>query len=304
MKPDLIVIGHLMKEKTIFPDHHIIGPTVGGAAAYFSIVASCLGSKVGIVSKIGRDMSKKLLDPLYKTGVDMQGIRIEGMRSMISELYYDINGNKKMKYPYKGKPIIFEDIPINYLQANMIYVAPQEWEFSLKEIEKLSSFKGKMAIELSGYGGAHCTHHLSIDKIRSFFKQLLPYFHIAKLSIEDCRYFFEEKDEIKIAKTLIEWGVEIGIITLSEKGAIIVTSSDILKLPSFVKGSVLDSVGAGDAFAAGFMVSYIKDKDVKKAGLFASATAAVMIERTGGMNLSRMPVLFKIEERLNSELEQ
>lgn len=302
MKPDLIVIGHLMKEKIIFPDH-IIGPMVGGVSAYFSVVASCLGSKVGIVSKIGRDMSKKLLDPIYKAGVDTKGIRIEGIKSRTSELYYDTNGSKKMRYPYKGKPIIFEDIPINYLQADMLYIAPQEWEVSLKEIDKLSSFfKGKMAVELGGYGGAHCSFH-SIDKNCSFLKQLLPHFHIAKLSIEDCKYLFKEKNEIKIAQNLIEWGVEISIITLSEKGAIIATSSDVFKIPSFTQ-SQLDCTGAGDAFAAGFMVSYKKNKDVKKAGLFASATAAVMIERTGGMNLNRMPVLLEVEERLKNWVEK
>jgi len=303
MKPDLIVIGHLMKEKIIFPDH-IIGPMVGGVSAYFSVVAGCLGSKVGIVSKIGRDMSKKLLDPIYKAGVDIKGIRIEGIKSRTSELYYDTNGSKKMRYPYKGKPIIFEDIPINYLQADMLYIAPQEWEVSLKEIDKLSSFfKGKMSVELGGYGGAHCSFHSLIDKNCSFLKRLLPYFHIAKLSIEDCKYLFKEKNEIKIAQNLIEWGVEISIITLSEKGAIIATSSDVFKIPSFTQ-SQLDCTGAGDAFAAGFMVSYKKNKDIKKAGLFASATAAVMIERTGGVNLNRMPVLLEVEERLNNRLEQ
>lgn len=302
MKPDLIVLGHLMEEIIIFPDR-IIGPMIGGVSAYFSVVAGCLGSKVGIVSKIGKDMPENLLDPIYKTGVDTQGIRIEGIKSRMAELYYAEDGSKRMKHPHKGNPIVFEDIPINYFQADMLYIAPQEWEFSLKEIEKLSSFKGKMAVELGGYGGAHCTHHLSIDKNCSFFKRLLPYFHIAKLSIEDCKYLFKEKNEIKIAKNLIKWGVEISIITLSSKGAIIATSSDVFKIPSFTQ-SQLDCTGAGDAFAAGFMVSYRKNKDVKKAGLFASATAAVMIEREGGMNLDRMPNLLEVEKRLNNRLEQ
>jgi len=64
-----------MKEKIIFPDR-IIGPVLGGAAAYFSLVASYLGSNVGIVSKIGSDMSRKLLDPIYKAGVNTKGIKI------------------------------------------------------------------------------------------------------------------------------------------------------------------------------------------------------------------------------------
>lgn len=302
MKPDLIVIGHLMKEKIIFPDH-IIGPMVGGVSAYFSVVASCLGSKVGIVSKIGKDISENLLDPIYKAGVDTQGIRIERIKSRTSELYYAEDGSKIMKHPHKGNPIVFEDIPINYFQADMLYIAPQDWEFDIKEIDKLSPlFKGKMIVELGGYGGTHCSSHLSTDKSCSLLRELLPYFHIAKLSIEDCKSLFKEKDEIKIAKKLIEWGVEVCIITLSEKGAIIATPKDVFKIPSFTKHP-LDCTGAGDAFAAGFLVNYRKNRDLKRAGLFASATAAVMIEREGGMNLNRMPNLLEVEERLENWVE-
>ena len=144
MKPDLIVLGHLMEEIIIFPDH-IIGPMIGGVSAYFSVVASCLGSKVGIVSKIGKDMSKKLLDPICKAGVDIQGVRTEGVKSRMAELYYAEDGSKIMKHPHKGNPIVLEDIPINYFQADMIYIAPQDWEFDIKEIDKLSPlFKGKI----------------------------------------------------------------------------------------------------------------------------------------------------------------
>lgn len=55
---------------------------------------------------------------------------------------------------------------------------------------------------------------------------------------------------------------------------------------------------AGDSFAAGFLVSYIQDKDAKKAGLFASATSSIVIEKKGGMKLDRMPTLSQVEERI------
>ena len=302
MKIDLVVLGHLMEEVIIFPDH-IIGPMIGGVSAYFSVVASCLGSKVGIVSKVGKEMPKKLLAPICHTGVDIQGVSIEGTKSRIAELYYAKDGSKKMKHPYKGKPIVFEDIPINYLQADILYIAPQDWEFDIKEIDKLSQlYKGKMMVELGGYGGTHCSSHLSTEKSGALLRKLLPYFHIAKLSIEDCKSLFKEKDERVIAKKLIKCGVDVSIVTLSEKGAIIATPNDIFLIPALTEHP-LDCTGAGDAFAAGFLVSYRKNKDLKRAGLFASATAAIMIEREGGMHLSRMPNLLEVEERLKNWVE-
>lgn len=70
MKPDLVVIGHLMEETIEFPDQ-TLGPVLGGVAAYFSVVASKLGTHTGIVSKIGKDMPVELLKPLCKAGQEI-----------------------------------------------------------------------------------------------------------------------------------------------------------------------------------------------------------------------------------------
>jgi len=294
MKPNLIVIGHLLKEMIIFSDQ-VCGPVLGGASAYFSVIASKLGTKTGIVSKIGKDMPLKLLDPLKESGVDTRGLKIEGDKSRSSELIYEKNGDKTMKYPNKGVPLTFKDIPNDYFDADIIYIAPQEWELSFQEIKKIFSQNKSLAVELAGYGGAHCSYHSKKNNV-GFVKEILPYFKIAKLSIEDCRYIFGRTDVKKIAKMIIEWGVQVSIITLADKGAIIATANNIYEIPTIIQ-NVVDRTGAGDAFAAGFMVSYIQDGDVKKAGLFASATASIIIEKRGGMKLERIPTLAQVKKR-------
>ena len=52
MKPNLVAVGHLMKETIRFPEQ-TIGPVLGGAAAYYAVIASTLGIKTGIVSYLG-----------------------------------------------------------------------------------------------------------------------------------------------------------------------------------------------------------------------------------------------------------
>ncbi len=298
MKPDLVVIGHVMKEMIIFPDR-TLGPVLGGVAAYFSVIAAKLGARTGIVTKVGTDMPGHFLDSLYGAGVDARGIRIEGSESRHSLLIYDENDNKTMQYPKKGKPITVQDIPEEYLTADIIYIAPEEEEIPFSVVERLSVLEKKLAVDLGGYGGAHCSEHTgkSHDKL---LRQILPYFHIAKLSKEDCRYLFPNTSFVaeKIAKILVGWGAKVGIVTLAEEGAVIATSNDVFTIPAFTRRPI-DCTGAGDAFAAGFLYSYYKEKNVKKAGLFASATSSLVIERTGGIALERIPFLSEVKERVS-----
>lgn len=302
MSPELVVVGHVMKEMIRFP-HRTIGPVLGGVAAYFSVVAAKLGARTGIVTKIGKDMPEDLLNPLYEAGVDIQGIIVEGSEGRHSLLLYDESDNKTMQYPKKGKPIRFKDIPEDYLKADIVYIAPEEGEIPFSVIERLSSLEKELAIDLGGYGGAHCSEHTGKSQEKLLHK-ILPHFHIAKLSREDCGYLFPHTSFVaeKMAKILVEWGAKVGIVTLAEEGAVIATSQDIFTVPAFTDRSI-DCTGAGDAFAAGFLFSYHRKRDVKKAGLFASATSSLVIEKTGGIALRRMPFLSEVKQRISKSQE-
>ena len=297
MKPKIVVVGHVMEEMIEFPSH-TAGPVLGGVAAYFSVIAAKLGGEIGIVTKIGSDMPRRLLDPLYEIGIDTRGMAVEGSESRYSRLIYDEKGNKTMRYPKEGKSIIFGDIPEDYLGADIVYIAPEEGEIDSSVIERLSLLQKKLAVDLGGYGGAHCSRHTGNQE--EMLRQMLPHFHIAKLSREDCRYLFPGTrfEAEKIARLLVEWGVDIAVLTLAGEGVLIAVGKDqVFSIPALSSNPV-DCTGAGDAFAAGFLYSYQRGDGVKKAGLFASATSSLVIEKTGGIAVKRMPSLSEVQNRM------
>ena len=92
---DLIVIGHLLKEKIIFSDGKEIGPVLGGPVAYASVAAAKLGLKTGIVTKIGRDMPVELLKVFAEAGVDTEGMKIDE-DTTTNLLIYEKSGRKRL----------------------------------------------------------------------------------------------------------------------------------------------------------------------------------------------------------------
>ena len=299
MNPQITVIGHIMEEMIQFPDHSL-GPVLGGPAAYSSVVIACLGARVGLVTRIGPDMPEELLAPLFEAGVDVTGLRM-GSESRHSLLIYGANGDKTMHYPTKGETITPADVPDEYLDTSIIYIATLEGELSPELVEALSDSSADLAADLGGYGGAHCGEHAAGGPLK-LLEWLIPRLCIAKASREDCVYLFPAKrcSDEELARTLVGMGARAGIITCGADGAVAATAEgDVVRIPAISKSAV-DCTGAGDAFAAGFLFCYQAGGTVREAIVFGSATASLVIEKTGGITVGRMPALQQVQERIAS----
>lgn len=99
--------------------------------------------------------------------------------------------------------------------------------------------------------------------------QILPYMDIVIAS---------EQDYPDIIETQKKWALShniISIVTLGEKGAIAFQGEKTIHLPTqkVRPEDIIDSVGSGDIFAAGFGYQYKLSKDVKQSGDYANKLA-------------------------------
>ena len=312
---DLIVVGHLLKEKIIFSDGREIGPVLGSPAAYTSIASAKLGLKVGLVSNIGKDMPEELLKVFKETGVDTEGIRI-GDNTTTNLLIYEKVGKKRLKFLKKADDISFNDIPEKYFNAKFFLICPIDYEVGENLIVKLHQKGKRLSMELSGFGGASSGKNEKTKKEKiEFLKRITKYFEIVKGGKEDCNCLFGNLDEKNILKNFLEWGAKISIITLREKGAIIgikdgKSSMKIFEIPSF-PAKAIDVTGAGDVWHAGFLYQYIsslisgnrKKELIYNAGIFASALSSFLIEKTGGVKKERFPTCQQVEKKIKEKNE-
>lgn len=297
-KVDFVAIGHLIKETIKFPEKRV-GPVLGSPVAYSSVAAAKLNVKVGIVTKIGKDMPEDLLKPLAEVNVNKRGIKI-GEETTTNLLIYDRLGNKRIEYLKRAPDIFFEDIPMDYLKAEIIFICPMNYEVPVETVKAIrKNSKATLVVDLSGYGGAASSKH---PRDRKYLKKLVGYFDIVKVSSEDCRHLFLS-DEIsypkKIADLLVKWGANIGIVTLREKGCVVVTKTDKFEIPAFPVKAV-DCTGAGDVYCAGFLAEYLRTKDARKSALFANITSSFVVESTGGVTAQRMPTSSMVYERMKA----
>lgn len=99
----------------------------------------------------------------------------------------------------------------------------------------------------------------------------------------------------KAANVLKNKGVSNIVITMGSQGAFI-SSSHIEKMVPAFKVNAIDTTGAGDAFNGGLVAALSKGKDIFEAATFASALAALSVQKHGAT--TSMPTLEEINQFL------
>jgi ribokinase len=102
-----------------------------------------------------------------------------------------------------------------------------------------------------------------------------------------------DKDIIDSAHILIEKGVKHVVVTLGERGAMIVAESEHLKV-SGLKVEVADTVGAGDAFSGALAVALSMGENMLEAVSFANLVAAIKVTMRGAQ--AGLPTLSQVVE--------
>ncbi|MBB3809348.1 adenosine kinase [Pseudochelatococcus contaminans] len=90
-----------------------------------------------------------------------------------------------------------------------------------------------------------------------------------------------ETSDFDAAVTALREETVLGVVTRSEKGALVVTREESLAVPASPIHSIVDSTGAGDLFAAGFLYGLSHDLDVRTAAHHGSLAAAHIIQQVG-----------------------
>ena len=94
------------------------------------------------------------------------------------------------------------------------------------------------------------------------------------LSLYETSHFEEALDALRARRVL-------GVVTRSEKGCVVVKGDETWEAPAFPIGRLVDTTGAGDMFAAGFLVGLARDADMVTCGRLGALAASEVIQHLG-----------------------
>ncbi len=247
----------------------------GGSSANTMVGLARLEIKTGFLGNVGSDTEGEfILNDFMNENVDVLGIhRAEGTTGIIMG-FVDEKGERALyASPGVNDYLNMDSAAIEYAKNVKFlhfasFVGEKSYSAQLELMESLSDIK------------------ISFSPGMLYAKKGLKELD---LIIENTTILFLNKDEAELltgwdykrgAEQLLEIGAGVVVVTLGEKGCFI-TSSDDYHLVKGYKVKAVDTTGAGDAFAAGFLYGVLMEEELELCGRLGNWVAASCIQNVG-----------------------
>jgi len=288
---DLIVIGELNVDlilnglpslpeegKEILADEMTL--TLGSSAAIFASNASTLGNRVAFLGKTGIDLFGDLVfRSLEEKNVNTGFIIRSASDKTGATIVLNFDEDRAMvTYAGAMETLSAEDIKAEQLAtARHMHVSSI---FLQPDIKKsiVSIFGKAKALGL--------TTSLDIqwdpaEKWDIDVKALLPLVDVFLPNETELRELTREKDLDKAVK-IIKPFINTMALKMGNKGSRGVTKNKDIWMESFLNKKVVDAIGAGDTFNAGFITKFIQGEPLEECLRFGNLTGAVNTTAAGG----------------------
>ncbi len=288
---DVLAVGHglvdirFIVDRFVGPDEEasIIRQTrsVGGSAANVAIDVSRLGGKSGVVLKVGLDgFGRLVIDELMREKVSVSGVKVCLGDTGFTVVIIDKMGRIVM-YGYKGAAEKLEPGEIDehlIAAAKTVHIASLRLDTSLhaavtaKKHGALVSWDPGRRLSMKG---------------AEYFKELLAHIDIVLVNKHEARNLTGLEDYREAALKIAGYGPRIVVVKRGPRGVYLYDrkGDEKIDLPAFPVDRVVDTTGAGDAFAAGFLLGLARGYTVRKAAIYGNAVAALKTTRLGSHDI-------------------
>ena len=256
----------------------------GGSAANFAVHAARLGANMHFVSRVGTDWTGEMLvRSLLDEGVIAHVKVVEGTATGRVLAMVDRNGNNRMwSYPGASGTISPNDLdPSWFAELDAFHLTGYSL---LREGPRAAAL---CALQLArDNGNPFCTldpnpSHLITDFGPARFRDMIEGLSFDAIfpNMEEGRLLSGETDPEGVVGSLLNIAPLV-VLTMGDQGCLAARGVKRIIVPA-APAVAIDTTGAGDAFAAGFVVEYLNAQDLHAATLSAGHLAAQVVSRIG-----------------------
>ena len=257
----------------------------GGDALNEAIVLSRLGKKVQWISKVGDDdAGRRILNYAAENGLDTSCVTVEanletGVNIVVvdgsGERHFLTNPRSSLRKLSEADIVPYIDGMADIVCFASMFVSPLLDIAATERIFKRIKSKPRI---------------LAFDATRAKNGETLE--DLAAI-LSCANYFFPneaelatltgEADVYKNISALLSFGLKCAVVKRGGRGCVIATKDARFEIPACRVEKVLDTTGAGDCFAAGFLYALSEGRTLEECGRFACAVASCSVEEVGAV---------------------
>lgn len=273
--PSVLVIGEALVDVV----HGINGEIKnipGGSPANTAVALARLGTKTYMKARTSTDkFGTEIRNYLTNQNVNLDYSLVVKSPSSVVNALIQKDGSAKYEANLRGAAdygwtfeeldqVIDPDIQIVQLGSLTSYIEPgatniEKWFSQLRQSNKyLLTFDPNIRHPLDGEN--------EVD-VRSRAKKLASLSHVVKASDEDLNWIFSNNNPQDSAINVIESGASLVVVTLGKKGAFAVNKKLEIVEVKANEIAVIDTIGAGDTFAAALITQLLENSWINKNAL-------------------------------------
>jgi adenosine kinase len=266
----------------------------GGSAANTIVGAASLGARTAFIGKVMNDK----LGGAFTHDIRANGVAfdvkpaIDGPASASCYILVTPDGERTMNtYLGAAQNLFPADIDeqavagaaITYLEG-YLWDPPHAKEAFVKAAGIAHKSGRKVALTLSD---AFC-----VDRYRDEFRKLMRDKTVDILfANENEMHSLYQTADFDTALEALRGDIGLAVVTRSEKGCVVVQGKMTERVPAAPIEQMVDATGAGDLFAAGFLVGYSRGKDLRTSAQLGALAAAEVIQHVGARPLTPLKAL-------------
>ena len=248
----------------------------GDSAANTMSGLARLGAKSGFLTMMGNDeMGQFFTNEMTRTGVEMLALKSDTPTGRVIAMvtpdgertFATCLGASIELSPDDIKPELFDNWDIFYIEGYLVANTDM-----LRKAISTAKDKGlKIAIDLASYNVVEESRDFLLELVNNYvnivFANEQEALALTGMEPENALHYIAERCEIAVVK-------------IGAKGAYIQRGDEIVTIPP-MKADVVDTTGAGDMWAAGFLAGLVKGENLQKCGMMGAIVAKNIIEVMG-----------------------
>lgn len=277
----------------------------GGSAANTIAALAELGGKAGFIGKVAKDeLGQDFVKGMHSLGIHLKTNPLEqGPATGRCMIVVTPDGDRTMN-TYLGASVEFSESDIDeelLSKAKVVYL--EGYLFDRDTAKRAFARASDIAKKSGSKVALTLSDPFCVERHRDDLLNLVQnHVDILFANRDEVKALYQTDDLEGCLKKLAA-SVEIVAVTMSEKGSIILADGNRYEIPAY-ETQIVDTTGAGDLYAGGFLYGYTQGYSFEKTGRIASACAAEIISHLGARpqtNLSEyVERLIKQDERLTA----
>lgn len=252
--------------------------SLGGSADNTIRAMARLGTQVGFIGKVGRDTTGDFFEQAlqnlgiaptifrgeHRSGKCVSLVSPDGERTMLTHL-----GAAMELRAEEISAEIFDGYDCLYIEGYLV----QDHSLIESAMRMAKSRGLKVAIDLASFN--------VVEENRDFLRRITrEYVDIVFANEDEAKVFSGESEPINALQHISEM-CDLAVVKIGTKGALIKHGSEVIHVGIMAAAKRVDTTGAGDFYAAGFMHGLCEGLSLRQCGTIGAITAGKVIEVVG-----------------------